>query len=154
MTKEIGLVLNRIRTSCKPCLTINYLCCCIMSRGYFIIIFSDNVLKTAKFDQFVTHDIRIRCQADFCFFHCIFHNHFPILSMQINNIHFQSVFSGKPITNLYILLGGTIHIDIFLRTNFNIKEMRIIAHFFKIVYSNGTVHPSTYQCGNIHAFST
>jgi len=140
LAEEVSLVLYWIRTSTEPHLIIYNGCSGIMACGNLVIVLTSHILEATKLNEFVAHYIRIRSKSLTSLVHSVANNLLPVFLVKVDDIKFQSVLTGKPLTDLHIFLRRTVPFSIPVRTNLYIKQMGINTLLLQHVNRNSRVY--------------
>ena len=132
--QEIGLILDRIRTGDKPLQTcLIDLCLGIVAGGNEVVVMSAFFIKRTELDESVAHDIGVGGKACPHLLHRVARNLIPVFAMAVDDLEVAPIFMGHSCRHLEILFRGAVPRFLFLRTNLDIKTIRVEAESGKLI---------------------
>ena len=134
LRQEIGLILDRIRTGDKPLQTcLIDLCLGIVASGNEVVVMSAFFIKRTELDESVAHDIGVGGKACPHLLHRVARDLFPVFAMTVDDLEVAPIFMGHSCRHLEILFRGAVPRFLFLRTNLDIKTIRVEAESGKLI---------------------
>ena len=124
LSQKIRLILNGIFGCTQPDFPILFQSCGIMSRSCIVKILAYLLFKTTELNQFIAHHIRIGSLSLLNLFKGICRHIVPILTMQIDHLQRQTIFTSYDLGQFNIFLGRTIHMLLPFHSNLNIEKSR------------------------------
>ena len=143
LSQEICLVLHRVRTRTEPLPSLCiHLSLGIMASGNQIIVMPTFLVESPELDESVAHHIWVRGITSPHLLHGIGRHLIPILLMTVDHLKSATILMSHSRRHLEILLRRTVPLLFLLRTNLDIKTIRMQSQSCKLVDHHTTVDSS------------
>ena len=148
LSKEVGLIFNRINCCSEILDAIKLASGGIMPGGGKVKILAPTSLKVSKLYHAVAHHVGVGCEPSLNRAQSIVHDVIPVLLMQRHHLERKPIAMRDEVTHLNVLLGTTIALVI-IHANANVEKLQVVLCLLsQFMHHHSTIHSTRNQNGD------